>query len=80
MKQPAQNVIGPVVRRLRRAARLSVEELAARMGRTGYILRPDHIAAIEAGRRRVLDRDVLQFARTFGVPIRDLYPRARKKT
>lgn len=74
-----QNVIGPVVRRLRLAACLSVEELSARMSRSGSTLRPKNIADIEAGTRHVMDWDILHLSQALGVQIDALFSSSRRK-
>lgn len=70
MKAGKKNIIGPRVRRHRRAAGLSVEELAVRTGLD--------VTGIEAGARRVLDDEVLVLARALGVTVDALFPTSRR--
>lgn len=69
MKAGKKNIIGRRVRRLRRAAGLSVEELAARTGLD--------VKGVEAGARRVLDDEVLALAGALGVRLEALFPRRK---
>ena len=68
------NVIGPQLRRLRRIARLSQAELAARCQVSGYDLSRESLAKIEGRNRSVTDAEVLLLAEALRKPFETLFP------
>lgn len=73
-----QNVVGPVVRKLRMAAGLSQEAFAAKLQVGGWDLSRAGLSKIEAGLRRVNDAELWVLARALSCGLTDLYP-ARPK-
>lgn len=69
-----QNIVGPVVRRVRVEAGLSQEKLAARIQLKGWDLSRGGLSKIEAGLRRVNDAELLMLARALSCGVQDLYP------
>ena len=76
MEQPdrRQNLIGPSVRKLRMAAKLSQESLAARLQVAGWDLTRGGLSKIEARLRRVNDAELLVLARVLKCSLAELYP------
>lgn len=74
MAANTQNLVGPQVRRLRMAAGLSQEALAAKLQIAGWDLSRGGLSKIEAGLRRVSDAELWVLAGSLGVGVRDLYP------
>lgn len=70
-----QNLVGPIVRKLRMDAGLSQEALAARLQVAGWDLTRGGLSKIEAQLRRVNDAELLVLARTLKVGVVDLYPK-----
>ncbi len=73
-----QNVVGPQVRRLRMAAEMSQEALAAKLQLAGWDLSRAGLSKIEAGLRRVNDAETWMLAKVLACPLTELYP-ARTK-
>lgn len=73
-KPACQNVVGPVVRKLRMDAGLSQEALAARLQLAGWDITRAGLSKIEAKLRRVNDAELLVLARVLKVSVADLYP------
>lgn len=69
-----QNLIGPVVRRLRMAGGLSQEALAARLQVAGWDITRAGISKIESRIRRVNDAEMLVLARALKCDLIDLFP------
>lgn len=69
-----QNLIGPVVRRLRMAAGLSQEALAAQLQVAGWDLTRGGLSIIEARLRRVNDAELLVLAKVLKCGVAELYP------
>ena len=74
-----QNLVGPQVRRLRTAAGLSQETLAAKLQLAGWDLSRGGLSKIEACLRRVNDAELWVLAKTLACPMADLFP-ARPKS
>lgn len=70
-----QNLVGPVVRKLRMDAGLSQEALAARLQVAGWDLSRAGLSKIEARLRRVNDAELLVLARVLKCGVGDLYPK-----
>ena len=73
-----QNLVGPQVRRLRMAAGLSQEALAAKLQLAGWDLSRAGLSKIEAGLRRVNDAEAWVLAKVLACPLTELFP-ARPK-
>ncbi|MEO8613782.1 MAG: helix-turn-helix transcriptional regulator [Luteolibacter sp.] len=73
-----QNLVGPQVRRLRIAASLSQEALAAKLQVAGWDISRGGLSKIEACLRRVNDAELWMLAKTLSCPLTDLFP-ARPK-
>jgi transcriptional regulator with XRE-family HTH domain len=69
-----QNIVGPVVRRLRMAAGLSQEALAAKLQVAGWDLTRGGLSKIEARLRRVNDAELLVLAKVLKCTVAELYP------
>jgi transcriptional regulator with XRE-family HTH domain len=76
MEQPDrhQNLIGPTVRKLRMAAGLSQEALAAKLQVAGWDITRGGLSKIEARIRRVNDAELLVLAKVLKCGVADLYP------
>ena len=74
LKRMARNVTGPQVRRLRTAAGLSQDELAARCGVAGFDIGRASVSHIENGVRGVSDLELALLAKALRVPVADLLP------
>lgn len=70
-----QNIVGPVVRRMRVEAGLSQEKLAAKIQVAGWDLSRGGVSKIEAQLRRVNDAELLVLARVLRCELGDLYPK-----
>jgi transcriptional regulator with XRE-family HTH domain len=69
-----QNIVGPVIRRMRVDAGLSQEKLATKIQVAGWDLSRGGLSKIEAQLRRVNDAELLVLARALGCKVQDLYP------
>lgn len=69
-----QNIVGPVVRKLRMATGLSQEALAAKLQVAGWDLTRAGLSKIEARLRRVNDAELLVLAKVLQCGVADLYP------
>lgn len=74
MKSKCKNIIGPRVRRLRKAAGLTCERLAGHVAQQGGKLTAREIDRIERRECRVKDHEVLHLARLLGVKVQELFP------
>ncbi|MBC7881428.1 MAG: helix-turn-helix transcriptional regulator [Anaerolineae bacterium] len=63
------NLIGPQVRWMRERLSLTQDELAGRLSRYGLELDYVKIGQIENGKRRVVDLELVGFARALGVSV-----------
>ena len=66
------NLAGLQVRRLRRAARLSQEELAAKVQLAGLDLTQKAVSRIETGDRVVADYELLYLAQALQVSVQEI--------
>ena len=69
-----QNIVGPVVRKLRMAAGWSQEALAAKLQVAGWDLTRGGLSKIEARLRRVNDAELLVLAKVLKCGVVGLYP------
>lgn len=70
----ANNIIGPQVRRCRKAAKLSQNDLAGRCQLRELDVSRSTISQIETGYRGVSDLEMVIIAQVLGVPLEDLVP------
>jgi hypothetical protein len=76
----AQNIVGPVVRKLRYQREWTQAMLTARCSRAGWDVSENVIAKIEARYRCVTDREIVFLAKALGVPEQALFPAASRKS
>lgn len=69
-----KNIIGLHVRRYRREACLSVEDVHSRIAAQGGGLSVDELRKIERRERRVKDYEIAQIAIALGVKLEALFP------
>jgi len=72
-------MVGPQVRRLRAAAGLTQEDLAARCAVAGFDIGRASVSHIETGLRGVSDLEMVLLARALRAPVADLVPAALPK-
>lgn len=63
------NLIGGRVRWMRERLQLTQDQLAGRLSRYGIHLDYVKVGQIEKGKRRVIDRELVAFARALGVSV-----------
>lgn len=63
------NISGQMIRTLREQARMSQEELAAKLQLSGLNVTQKAISRIETGERVVPDYELIYFSKIFGVPV-----------
>lgn len=66
---PTANLIGARVRWMRERLQLTQDQLAGRLARHGIHLDYVKIGQIEKGKRRVIDKELVAFAKALGVSI-----------
>jgi transcriptional regulator with XRE-family HTH domain len=74
MKQPARNLVGPHVRRLRVELGLTQADLAAKLQRSGWDISREIVAQIEGGTRYVVDTELAFLAAALEVTLPTLLP------
>ena len=75
MGKPApQNIVGPIVRKIRYQRGLTQAMLTARCCRAGWDVGENTIAKVEAQIRCVTDREVVLLAKALGVEVKDIFP------
>jgi transcriptional regulator with XRE-family HTH domain len=79
MAANSQNLVGPQVRRLRTAAGLSQQALAAKLQLAGWDLSRGGLSKIEACLRRVNDAELWVLSKALSCPMAELFP-ARPKS
>jgi transcriptional regulator with XRE-family HTH domain len=72
-----QNVVGLQIRRLRRAANLTQDQLTARCGVLGWRMSRSTLAKIESRVRCVSDAELYILARSLRSDVGELYPAVR---
>ncbi|MDX2273642.1 MAG: helix-turn-helix transcriptional regulator [Cyanobacteriota bacterium] len=65
----AANLIGGRVRWMRERLQLTQDQLAGRLSRYGVHLDYVKVGQIENGKRRVMDKELVAFARALGVSV-----------
>ena len=73
-----QNIVGPVVRKLRYQKGWTQATLTARCVRIGWDVSENTVAKIEAQIRCVTDREILYLTRGVGVELKDVFPEEAK--
>jgi transcriptional regulator with XRE-family HTH domain len=74
----SQNIVGPVVRKIRYAKGWTQTMLAARCSRAGWDIGENTISKIEAQVRCVTDEELVYLARALKVKEQELFPPASK--
>ncbi len=74
----ALNVFGPALKRAREAARLTQDELAARIARNGLAIDRTIISRIENQQRALTDLELLQFCAALRVDVTRLFSLMRR--
>ena len=72
-KAVAQNLVGPVIRKIRYQRDLTQAMLTARCNRAGWDVGENTIAKIEAQIRCVTDRELIFLAKALGVKVQDFF-------
>jgi transcriptional regulator with XRE-family HTH domain len=75
----SQNIVGPIVRRIRYQKGWTQAMLTARCARVGWDVGENTIAKIEARIRCVTDDELVHLARALEVNIQDLFPAEKLK-
>lgn len=78
MNTEPRNMIGPRVRKFRRAGGWTVADLTLRVAARGGELSVSDVRRIEQRTRRVKDHEVLRLAIALGVDTEELFPRRWK--
>ena len=73
-KTATQNLVGPVIRKLRYQREMTQAMLTARCGRVGWDVGENTIAKIESQIRCVTDKELVVLARALGVKVENLFP------
>jgi hypothetical protein len=73
-KATSQNIVGPVIRRIRYRREMTQAMLTARCSRVGWDVSENTIAKIEAQIRCVTDGEIVFIAKALGVPVQDIFP------
>ena len=73
-KATSQNIVGPVIRRIRYQREMTQAMMTARCSRAGWDVSENTIAKIEAQIRCVTDREIVLLARALRVPVQNLFP------
>lgn len=73
-KPASQNVVGPVVRKIRYQQGMTQAMLTARCSRAGWDVGDNTIAKIEAQIRCVTDIEIIFLAKALRLPVQDLFP------
>lgn len=69
------NLVGPQVRRFRKAQDLSQEALSAKLQVAGWDVSRESLAKLESQFRRVPDCELLFLAKVLRITVMDLFPR-----
>jgi transcriptional regulator with XRE-family HTH domain len=67
--RPAANLIGERVRWVREKLQLTQDQLAGRLARYGVHLDYVKVGQVEKGKRRVIDKELVAFAKALGVSV-----------
>ncbi len=73
-KTCAQNIVGPVIRKIRYQREMTQAMLTARCSRVGWDVSENTIAKIEAQIRCVTDKESVYLAKALGVPLQAIFP------
>ncbi len=66
---PAANLIGERVRWVRERLQLTQDQLAGRLAKYGVHLDYVKVGQVEKGKRRVIDKELVAFAKALGVSV-----------
>lgn len=69
-----QNLVGPIVRKLRYQRGWTQGMLTARCARAGWDVGENTVAKIEARIRCVTDNELVHLAKALRVPVQELFP------
>jgi hypothetical protein len=72
-KAAAKNLVGPVIRKIRRLRGMTQATLAARCNRVGLDVGENISAKIEAQIRCVTDREIVHLAKVPGIKVQDFF-------
>ena len=74
-KKNRRNLTGATIQRLRMAAlpKITQEDMAGRLARSGVDLNQSQVAKIESGDRAISDFEIAAIAKALKVPIQDLF-------
>src|SRR4051812_19568194 len=70
----SQNIVGPMVSKLRNERGWTQAVLTARCARVGWDIHDSTIGKIEAGHRCVTDQEIVFLAEALEIDVRDLFP------
>lgn len=73
-KASPQNIVGPVIRKIRYQRDMTQAMLTARCSRAGWDVGENTIAKIEAQIRCVTDKELVILAKALGIPLEKLFP------
>ncbi len=73
-KSSPQNIVGPVIRKIRYQRDMTQAMLTARCSRVGWDVGENTIAKIEAQIRCVTDKELVSLAKALGIPLEKLFP------
>jgi DNA-binding XRE family transcriptional regulator len=71
---PSQNIVGPMVKRIRQRRGWTQSILTAKCAISGWDINEHTIAKIEAGIRCVKDWELLRLAKALDIKVHDLIP------
>ncbi|GAA5117393.1 helix-turn-helix transcriptional regulator [Luteolibacter yonseiensis] len=74
MAEKSQNLVGPQIRRLRRAAGMSQNDLAIKLQVKGWDISRGGVSKIESRLRLVNDAEIFLLAAVLGHEIKELFP------
>lgn len=74
MAEKSQNLVGPQIRRIRRAAGMSQNDLAIKLQVKGWDISRGGISKIESRLRLVNDAELFLLAAILGAEMRELFP------
>ena len=67
------NIIGPQIKKYREKQKLTQKQLSEKLNLRGMDISMPVLSKIEVGERKVMDTEVLEFAKLFGIPIELLF-------
>jgi hypothetical protein len=73
-KAAPQNIVGPIIRKIRYQRGMTQAMLTARCCRVGWDVGENTIAKIEAQIRCVTDKEAALIAKALAVPLQEIFP------